>query len=35
MPKSHTVVLTRAAREAGVPLDEFNDAALAAAANAK
>ena len=35
MPKTHTVVLTRAAREAGVPFDELNDAALAATANAK
>lgn len=35
MPKTHTVVLTRAARETSVPLDELNDAALAAAENAK
>jgi hypothetical protein len=35
MPKTRTVVLTRAAREAGVPFDELNDAALAATANAK
>jgi hypothetical protein len=31
MPKTRTVVLTRAAREAGVPLDELHNAALIAA----
>src|SRR5438309_1751424 len=35
MPKPHTVVLTRAARVTGVPLDELHNAALAAAANVK
>ena len=35
MPKTRTVVLTRAAREAGVPVDQLNGAALAAAADAK
>lgn len=31
MPKTHAIVLSRAAREAGVPLNELHDAALAAA----
>jgi len=35
MPKSHTVVFTRAAREAGIPLDEISSAALATTASAK
>jgi len=31
MKKAHTLVLTRAARDAGIPLDRLKDAALAAA----
>jgi len=35
MPKTRTVVFTRAAREAGVPLDELHNAALVAASESQ